>query len=252
VKHLRVSGFREVVLTGARAGSYGSDLENGHSLESLLRALLRVENGLRFRLSSLEPGEISTSLVEHMAQEERVCRHFHVPMQSGDPEILRAMRRPYSRTEYAEKIQMIHSQVSDVCIGSDVMVGFPGETESAFARTYELIEKLPLGYLHVFPLSRRPGTQAWHMKQEPDRSVKRTRALALRALGMRKKAAFIDSQLGAFAEAVLEEEVEPGLFKGTTGNYLKVLVRAEGKRVKDAILVKVASRANDTLLARAC
>jgi threonylcarbamoyladenosine tRNA methylthiotransferase MtaB len=252
VKYLSASGFREVVLTGARTGSYGNDLGDGYSLETLLGALVRGEDGLRFRLSSLEPGEVSASLVEYMAQEEKVCRHFHVPVQSCDSEILRAMHRPYSPTEYVEKIQMIHSRFCDACIGSDVMVGFPGETESAFARTYGTIEKLPLSYLHVFPFSRRPGTRASDMKQEPTRSVKRARAFALRALGMRKKSAFAESQVGTFAEAVLEEEVEPGLFKGTTGNYLKVLVRANGKRVKDAIPVKIASRTNDTLLARAC
>jgi threonylcarbamoyladenosine tRNA methylthiotransferase MtaB len=252
VRRLRASGFREVILTGARVGSYRSDLENGRSLEGLLRTLLTVADGLRFRLSSLESGEINASLIEYVAREKGVCRHFHVPMQSGDSDILRAMQRPYSPNEYAERIRMIHSRFSEACIGSDVIVGFPGESEAAFGKTYGLIEKLPLSYLHVFPFSRRPNTQAWYMKQEPTRSVKRARVHALRELSMRKKSAFIESQVGAFAEAVLEEEVEPGLFKGTTGNYLKVLVRAQGRKVKDAIPVRITARTTDILMAQAC
>jgi len=252
VELLRALGFREIVLTGARVGSYGKDLANGHSLEGLLRILVKVADGVRFRLSSLEPGEIDSSLIQYVAQEERVCRHFHVPMQSGAPEILQAMQRPYSPGEFAEKIRMIHSRFPNACFGSDVIVGFPGESDTAFERTYAMIDELPLSYLHVFPFSRRPGTQASYMKQEPSRFVKRARARALRELGMRKKSVFVESQVGAFAEAVLEEEVEPSLFKGTTGNYLKVLVRAEGKKVRDAIPVRIAAIKKNTLVAESC
>jgi len=252
VKTLESSGFREAILTGARIGSYGLDLGEGHSLEGLLRALLSITDGLRFRLSSLEPGEIGASLIDYVVREKRVCRHFHLPLQSGDPEILVSMGRPYSPNEYAERIQTIHSRLPDTCFGSDVIVGFPGESERAFRNTYALIEKLPLSYLHVFPFSRRPGTRAWHMKQEPSRAVKKTRGRALRELGMRKKSAFIESQIGTFAEVVLEEEVEAGLFKGTTGNYLKVLVRTDGKRVRDSIPVRIARRTGETLVAQAC
>ena len=252
VESLEAAGFAEVVLTGASVGSYGNDLGNGQSLEGLLRVLLTTATELRVRLSSIEPGEITASLVESVAREERVCRHFHVPMQSGDAAILRAMRRPYSPDEYAEKIQAIHSSFPDACLGSDVIVGFPGESEAAFEKTCELIERLPLSYLHVFPFSRRPGTQAWQMGLEPTHSVKRARARVLRELGARKRSVFVESQMGVLAEAVLEEEVEPGLFRGTTGNYLRVLVRAQGKKPRDAIRVRVIGRADGNLLAQAC
>ena len=235
VTELESSGFNEIVLTGARIGSYGKDLGEDASLVGLLEALLSSTRRTRFRLSSLEPLEISDSLLDLVGREKRICRHFHVPLQSGDKNVLEGMRRPYSPGDYAERIESIKSRFPDACIGSDVIVGFPGESDGAFESTRSLIERLPLSYLHVFPFSRRPGTRAWSMDEEPASSLKRTRARVLRELGAKKRSDFAESQVGALAEVVLEEEVEPDLFRGTTGNYLKVLVRAEGGKAREAV-----------------
>jgi threonylcarbamoyladenosine tRNA methylthiotransferase MtaB len=249
---LEAWGFREVVLTGARVGSYGSDLGEGHSLENLLKRLLDSSDGLRFRLSSLEPLEIGTSLLELVAGEERVCAHFHVPLQSADEDTLCAMQRPYSPSEYSAVIRAIRSLCPEACIGADVMAGFPGEGESAFAETHEFIDGLPLSYLHVFPFSRRPGTDACSMQSQCPDSSKRTRAAALRALGQRKKIEFIESQTGTVQDVVLEKEIEKGVFTASTGNYLRVEVKAEGRTRGERIRIKTRSGGNGRLVGEPC
>jgi len=252
VGRLEASGFREVVLTGARVGSYGRDLGENHSLESLLRTLVDSSDSTRFRLSSLEPLEVHTSLLRLVAEEERICAHFHVPLQSADEENLSAMQRPYSPAEYADRILAIKRLCPDACIGSDVMAGFPGEGESAFERTYDFIASLPLSYLHVFPFSRRPGTRAWSMERQCPDSVKRARAAALRKLGQMKRSEFIESQIGTVHDVILEKEIEQGVFTSSSGNYLRAHVKASGRTRGEAMRVRMYGRLNGKLIGKPC
>ncbi len=252
VRLLEAAGFREVVLTGARVGSYGKDLGGDESLEYLLKRLLCSSRDVRFRLSSIEAFELGGSLLDLVAEEERICAHFHVPLQSADKEVLCAMRRPYTSADYADSILALKSARPDACIGADVMTGFPGESESAFAETHRFIEGLPLSYLHVFPFSRRPGTDAWSMRAQCSDSSKRTRAASLRALGERKRTDFLHSQLGTVHDVILEREIGRGRFTGSTGNYVRVEVTAEGHTRGEMVRVRTSSGGNGRLLGETC
>ncbi len=153
-------GYQEVVLTGIHLGQWGRDLAPGQNFEALLTSLNQGPLPYRIRLSSLEPGECNAPLLERLARWEWVCPHFHVPLQSGDEQILGQMRRPYTPRQYAEVVRALHHLFPHAALGADVMAGFPGETEKQFANTYQLIDQLPLTYLHAFPFSPRPGTHA--------------------------------------------------------------------------------------------
>jgi threonylcarbamoyladenosine tRNA methylthiotransferase MtaB len=238
VRLLEARGFSEVVLTGARVGSYGDDLSEAHCLESLLQMLLSSTVRMRFRLSSLEPAELDGPLLDVFGRE---------PMQSADEQTLLAMHRPYSPADYSDSIRAIKVRRPDACIGADVMVGFPGEGESAFARTYETIESLPLSYLHVFPFSRRPGTAAWSMGQQCSESARKKRAAALRTLGRRKKLEFMDSQVGSIQDVILEKQIAPGIFTATASNFLRVRVRTDRASRGEALRVRTQGRMDGML-----
>ena len=252
VAALRESGYAEVVLTGARLGSYRDETRNGLTLAGLVQALGEAGSGFRIRLSSLEPGEVTRPLLEAAADSERVCGHFHVPLQSGDDDILRAMRRPYSAAEYAERVLAITREVPHACVGADVIVGFPGETEERFARTHELVRRLPLAYLHVFPYSRRPGTAAFDMRDQVPAVVKKARVRALMELSARKRREFALSRAGLVETAVLEEEDGEGRWTATTGNYLRVRVDCAGGAAGEAVRVRIRGFEGDGLAAEAC
>ncbi|MBN1503897.1 MAG: tRNA (N(6)-L-threonylcarbamoyladenosine(37)-C(2))-methylthiotransferase MtaB [Candidatus Eisenbacteria bacterium] len=244
-------GYTEVVLTGARVGSYRDVTAGGLSLSGLVEALVDAGTGFRIRLSSLEPAEVSQSLLE-AAGGDRVCPHFHVPLQSGDDGILRAMGRPYSASEYAERIRWVVEALPHACVGADVIAGFPGETEARFARTYGLVERLPLAYLHVFPFSGRPGTAAVRMKGEVPGVVKKARVRALMELSETKRREFALSRAGSYETAVLEQQNEDGSWTATTGNYLKVRVQSAGRAAGEAVRVKIGSLSEGRLAAEEC
>jgi threonylcarbamoyladenosine tRNA methylthiotransferase MtaB len=249
---LGATGYSELVLTGARIGSYGRDLGNGSCLEGLVGSILSGGAGYRIRLSSLDPFEITDSFLKHLAGENRLCAHFHVPLQSGADATLKRMGRPYSGSEYLDRVAAIRRTFPGACIGSDVIVGFPGEEEEDFRRTYELVESAPLCYVHVFPYSRRPGTAAFSMPGQVPRAVKKARGRALLELARRKRHEFALSQKDTVQVVIVEEELEPGLFTGTTGNYLRVHMRANGIRPRDSIRVRVGDCENGRLVAQLC
>ncbi|MBI2877133.1 MAG: tRNA (N(6)-L-threonylcarbamoyladenosine(37)-C(2))-methylthiotransferase MtaB [Candidatus Tectomicrobia bacterium] len=241
VGRLAEAGYQEVVLTGVHLGSYGADLGEGISLAGLLRHLRRMDRLQKIRLSSIEPREFTEELIEEIATHPKICRHLHIPLQSGDPEILRLMRRNYDPAYYGDLIQRLKVRMPDLGLGADVIVGFPGEEESHFQHTYALIEGLPLTYLHVFRFSPRPGTIAATLPKQVPGEVKRERSQRLTSLGRRKSLEFKWAQLGKVVEVLIETtpDRETGSPKGITENYLKVLLpqmdpaRADGyKRVK--------------------
>ncbi|MGO9120615.1 MAG: tRNA (N(6)-L-threonylcarbamoyladenosine(37)-C(2))-methylthiotransferase MtaB [Desulfomonilaceae bacterium] len=221
-RNLGEKGFDEIVLTGVHLGHYGRDLQPRLCLEDLLERLLDQCPNSRFRLSSVEPNEISFRLIELASGNPRLCRHFHIPFQSGDDEVLNRMRRPYNTSMIRNLMERIQSRVPDVCVGFDIMVGFPGEDESAFINTKNLIKDLRPAYLHVFPFSPRPGTAAAVFEPRISEKTKRRRVEELRALSASLRQSFYNRFLGKNFSVVSESLSPRGLITARTDNYIPV------------------------------
>lgn len=215
---LERSGYKEVVLCGINIGLY----EGG--IAALLRQILAHTAIPRVRISSIEPWTVGDELVELLSQEPRVCKHLHLPLQSGSDEILQKMGRPYTAGYFSDLVHRLKSADSGIAIGSDVMVGFPGEEQHHFGESYSLLERLDITYLHVFPYSARPKTKAAAMPRQVDAATKRQRAQVLRDLSRAKREAFIRSQMGR-SEDIVVTRTDPGSFGGITSNYLAVRVQ---------------------------
>ena len=221
----RVSaGHREVVLTGTQLGSYGFDL-SGIDLAGLLERILSESAVLRLRVSSIQPQEVDGRILE-LWSDRRLCPHFHLALQSGSDAVLKRMRRRYSSRQYMEAVDMIRRAVPDVSITTDVIVGFPGETEDDFARTYDLCERVGFGAIHVFPYSARPGTSAAHFGGGVDPETKAGRVRDLLALSRHQAAAFRGSFLGSTRQVLwegLRDSAGPDHWVGLTDNYIRVI-----------------------------
>ncbi|MDZ7640466.1 MAG: tRNA (N(6)-L-threonylcarbamoyladenosine(37)-C(2))-methylthiotransferase MtaB [Desulfurivibrio sp.] len=222
------AGHREAVLTGIHLGHYGRDLTPSGSLLSLLEQLLARDLPLRYRLSSLESTEVGGALLALLAADSRLRPHLHIPLQSGDDRILRAMNRPYGRADFAAVIERCAATLPEAAIGVDVMTGFPGEDEAAFQQTYDLLAALPVSYLHVFPYSQRAGTPAARFSEQVPGPVRDRRAARLRELGQRKKADFYQRFLGQQRRVLVEggsgspENGQSERWRGYTDNYIPV------------------------------
>lgn len=221
-QELGQAGAAEVVLTGVHLGRYGQDLEPPLDLARLLEALLAAHPGPRLRLSSLEVSELSPGVLDLLAREPRLCPHLHVPLQTGSARLLKAVGRPYTPQEYAQRLRQVAQALPGLCLGADVMVGLPGESEQDFADTEALIASLPLSYLHVFPYSPRPGTPAAAWPGRVPGPLARQRAARLRELGRAKWREFLASQQGQTAQVVVEAS---GL--GRAANYCLVRLPAQ-------------------------
>ena len=205
-RRLLDAGFHEIVLTGADLGDYGSEHEGGRtgrSLPRLIEAILALGSAHRVRLSSIEPNKVSPELVRLAASEPRLCRHFHLPLQSGSAAVLRAMRRGYAPADYAALVERLTAR-GPVGIGADVIVGYPGEGDTAFEETLHFLEALPIAYLHVFRYSPRPSTRAALDTRRVSVAIARERSERLRALGDRKRAGFHASLVGSVLPAIVE------------------------------------------------
>jgi threonylcarbamoyladenosine tRNA methylthiotransferase MtaB len=222
---LNESGYREVVLTGIHLSKYGIDLGNGKSLKDLLTRIDSERLPLRIRLSSLEPNEIDRELIEMIASYDWLCRHLHIPLQSGDDTILKRMNRQYASKDFAAMVEMIHEKIPLAAIGLDVIIGFPGEDDNAFQNTFSLIRDLPVSYLHVFPFSPRKGTAAARFSGQVDHHVIKDRAAGLRELGAKKREGFHGSCLGK-EFAVITKGRHPkktDMNEGMSDNYLSIM-----------------------------
>jgi threonylcarbamoyladenosine tRNA methylthiotransferase MtaB len=230
MRALKERGYHEVVLTGIHLGSYGLDFSPPFPLGKLLRQLEEKETPHRIRLSSIEPMDFSEELTRFLSTSKKVCPHLHIPIQSGEDEILKRMNRNYSRSFLFDLIRELHQTIPGVSIGADVIVGFPGETEGKFKGTYELIESLPFSYLHVFPFSKRKGTSAFQYSQAVDQAVIAQRAEAIRELGKQKRRTFYSRFLHQELKVLVEERKEKGTgrWKGFSRNYIPVLLTPEG------------------------
>jgi threonylcarbamoyladenosine tRNA methylthiotransferase MtaB len=221
VRDLVGRGYKEVIFSGIHLGTYGRDLPGKSTLFEIVCRALGTSGVERLRLSSIEPLEVAPGLIELVATHPRMAHHFHIPLQSGSPRILRAMYRPYSPEYYADLVARIRERIPDAGIGADVMVGFPGETDQDFLATYDLIEKSPLTYLHVFPYSPRPGTVAAALPDPIPEHVSQFRARTLRSLIARKNEAFRRNMIGQYIDALtLEDDA------AISSNFIKVRMPA--------------------------
>nr|MBC8176228.1 MiaB/RimO family radical SAM methylthiotransferase [Candidatus Desulfacyla euxinica] len=239
LENLSGQGYKEVVFTGIHLGKYGVDLRGDIDLVSLLQMVGREGYPLRIRLSSIEPNEIEMGLIEMAASETWLCRHFHIPLQSGDNRVLKMMHRNYTTREFAEVIEAIYAKIPHVCIGVDIMSGFPGEDSKAHRNTCSFIKDSPLSYLHVFPFSPRPGTAADKFKGRVAPGVIKKRAAELRDLGERKRNLFYQGCLQEEFQVLGEgwDSEKPGVMRGRSDNYLPVLFRSD--HVRENQLVQV-------------
>ncbi|HLG55803.1 MAG TPA: tRNA (N(6)-L-threonylcarbamoyladenosine(37)-C(2))-methylthiotransferase MtaB [Vicinamibacterales bacterium] len=212
------SGYREVAITGVHLGSYGRDLDDGSSLTTLVRRLAEWDADVLFRISSLEPMDCGPEIVELVANSRRLAPHFHLPLQHGADEILRRMRRPFTASSYKRLIEGIYAAMPYASMGSDIIVGFPGETPEHFAQTESVLRDLPLTHLHVFPYSDRPGTDASSMPGKVDGVTIRERGRRVREIGQSMTERFRRSQTGSVRRALTVDDGRSAV----TDNYLKV------------------------------
>lgn len=227
-KEIVDQGIKEIVLTGVNIGDYGKgefgNKKHEHTFFELVQALDEVEGIERFRISSIEPNLLTEELIEFVAHSKRFAPHFHIPLQSGNNEILGQMRRRYQRELYVDRVNQIKRLMPDACIGVDVIVGFPGESDKHFLDTYAFLVDLPVSYLHVFSYSERPNTPAAEMKNQVSKTIKNKRSKMLRGLSAKKRHAFYESQLQKTKTILFEAENKEGYIQGFTENYVKVRI----------------------------
>jgi threonylcarbamoyladenosine tRNA methylthiotransferase MtaB len=241
VRMLADAGYREIVLTGIHLGSYGQDLTPKIDLTAVLEMIAQSRLIPRLRLSSLDPREVPDRLLDLIASSDVICPHLHICAQAGDDEILKWMRRNYDGAYYRELLMKVRERLPDAALGSDIIVGFPGETDAAFDRSLEFFAALPLTYFHVFPYSSRRGTVAASLPDHVGGEVKKTRARRMRELGAMKKRDFCLRFRGRRALVLVEGKIDraTGLRRGFSRNYLPVLVSADGTLVNREIEVEV-------------
>ncbi|HXJ96035.1 MAG TPA: tRNA (N(6)-L-threonylcarbamoyladenosine(37)-C(2))-methylthiotransferase MtaB [Terriglobia bacterium] len=222
VQELVRHGFKEVVLSGINLGSYGRDLGRSVSFQGLVERILEETSVARVRISSIEPMDVTPSLIRLVARERRLADHFHVPLQSGCDRILRLMNRRYWTSQYTDRILAIREALPQAGIGADVMTGFPGETEQDHQASLEFISRLPLTYLHIFPYSSRPGTAAEARPEQVNGRVAHERADDLRALIAGKRQTFLEGQIGRTLSALTLADKGSESTRAITSNYLPV------------------------------
>ncbi len=247
VRGLEKAGFCEVVLSGIHLGAYGADLMPKTSLHALLRRI-EAETGIpRIRLSSIEPKELTPEIRKLAAASSRICPHFHLPLQSGDDQILRKMGRPYTTGQFAALVSDLRAEFPDAAVGADVLVGFPGESVDSFSRTFDFVADLDLTYLHVFPYSARPGTPASRFPGRVDAATLRERCSKLRELGRRKRIRFLDRLAGREVSALVEARRDPksGRLKATTPNYVTVLLEGSDALKNRIVSCRIDRRLDD-------
>jgi threonylcarbamoyladenosine tRNA methylthiotransferase MtaB len=249
-KELAEAGFKEIVLTGVNLGSYGADLSPSRNLSDIVDMLTGIKGIERLRLSSINPMDISERLIAVMKTSEKICKHLHIPLQSGDDEILKRMRRNYGSSFYRELIMRLKCEIPDIGIGADVLVGFPGENEDRFKNTYSLIDELPLSYLHVFTYSQREGTDAYNYNEQIIESIKKERGSAIKKLGEHKSNIFREGFIGKICRVLIENtrDRETGLLKGYTDNYIPVMTRGGDELMSKLVSVRIADILDDMVI----
>lgn len=225
-KVISEQNIKEIVLTGVNIGDYGKgefgNKKHQHSFYDLVQALDDVEGIERLRISSIEPNLLKNETIEFVAESKTFVPHFHIPLQSGSNTVLKLMRRRYMKELYLERVSKIKNTMPDACVGVDVIVGFPGETEDYFLETYHFLNDLDVSYLHVFTYSERDNTLAANMENVVPKNVRAKRSKMLRGLSAKKRRAFYESQIGTTRTVLFEGDNKLGYIQGFTENYVKV------------------------------
>lgn len=247
-KKISDKGIKEIVLTGVNIGDYGKgefgNKKHKHTFLELVQALDNVEGIERLRISSIEPNLIKDETIDFIAQSKSFVPHFHIPLQSGSNEILKKMKRRYLRELYVSRVAKIREVMPDACIGVDVIVGFPGETDEHFLETYHFLNELDISYLHVFTYSERDNTEAVLMDGVVPDAVRAKRSKMLRGLSAKKRNAFYESQLGKEKTVLFESDNKQGYIHGFTENYVKVKAPWDPALVNTLHKVKQIGRAH--------
>jgi threonylcarbamoyladenosine tRNA methylthiotransferase MtaB len=219
-------GIKEIVLTGVNIGDYGKgefgNKKHEHTFLDLVQALDKVNGIERLRISSIEPNLLKNETIDFVSKSRTFVPHFHIPLQSGSNEILEKMKRRYQREVYTERVNKIREVMPDACIGVDVIVGFPGETDENFLETYHFLNEMDISYLHVFTYSERDNTEAASMENVVPINVRNKRSKMLRGLSVKKRRGFYESQIGTSRTVLFESENKEGYIHGFTENYVKV------------------------------
>ncbi len=225
-KDISEKGIKEIVLTGVNIGDYGKgefgNKKHEHTFFELVKALDNVDGIHRLRISSIEPNLLKNETIDFIANSNSFVPHFHIPLQSGSDELLKKMKRRYLRKTHDNRVAKIKEVMPNACIGVDVIVGFPGETDELFLETYNYLNELDISYLHVFTYSERPNTEAFDMENVVPKNVRRKRSKMLRGLSVKKRRSFYESQLGNTLTVLFEGENKEGFIHGFTENYVKV------------------------------
>lgn len=238
-KELIAAGFKEIVLTGIHLGLYGREQKDGSGLEKLLPQLLSLDKSVRWRLSSVEPTEISGEILDLLKEYDNFCPHLHLPLQSGHNDILKAMNRPYTTQKYEEIIAMIRAAVPDVAITTDLLVGFPGEMPEHFQAYLSFLEKMAFSRVHVFPYSPRKGTPAAEFPDQVPARVKEARSRKMRRLAHRLEQEYAGRFVGKTLQVLQETEVEKGIWEGHSENYIIVRFFSASQKKGEIIPVKI-------------
>ena len=234
---LASAGYREIVLTGIHIGAYGQDFKNKITLVDAIKTVLEAANPYRLRLGSIESAEMSDALIDLMKSDKRICNHVHLPLQSGSDEILKLMHRPYTKKNFAALTSKLVREIPNLSIGTDLIVGFPNETDKNFDETLDFIKSQPFSKIHVFPFSLREGTLAATMNNQIPAQIKKLRAnLALEISALKEKN-FAENLIGKTVEIIAETESD-NLIDGLTKNYVRVYIPADSK-IKSGDIVKV-------------
>ena len=245
-------GIKEIVLTGVNIGDYGKgefgNKKHEHTFLDLVKALDEVDGIERLRISSIEPNLLKNETIDFVAESRTFVPHFHIPLQSGSDEILKLMRRRYMSDLYVDRVTRIREVMPNACIGVDVIVGFPGETEDHFLETYNFLNELDISYLHVFTYSERDNTPAAEMENAVPLKIRKKRSKMLRGLSAKKRRAFYESQLGNKGTVLFEGENKEGYIHGFTENYVKVKAPWDPNKVNTLQKIKLTEIDEDGLV----
>ena len=242
-KAISEKGIQEIVLTGVNIGDYGKgefgNKKHQHTFLDLVNNLDKIEGINRLRISSIEPNLLKNETIEFVANSKVFVPHFHVPLQSGSDYILKKMKRRYLTDLYLDRVNAIKSLMPHCCIGVDVIVGFPGETEEHFLKTYNFLKELDISYLHVFSYSERANTEAAEMNNVVDKGIRHKRSKMLRVLSIKKKRHFYEQQKGSLRTVLFESENKDGFMYGFTENYIRLKAPFKSEWINKLMLTKL-------------
>lgn len=249
-ENLVSKGVKEIVLTGVNIGDYGIFENKGRQTNflTLLKEIEKIKNLARVRISSIEPNLLNNEIIEFVSHSQKIMPHFHIPLQSGSDRILKLMKRRYLSQLYADRVNKIKELIPDCCIGADVIVGFPGENDDDFKRTYDFISGLEISYLHVFSYSEREKTESVYLAEKKSKKIKSERSLVLRELSDFKKESFYKNNINSKRNILFESENKNGFIHGYTDNYIRVKTIWSSNLVDSIIKRKLTGMSEDSIV----